>query len=145
MSHDGDRLRPENDELPREHSLAAWGPLHALHAWVYRHFWPGFLHLPWLKRRHSSDDFWNWVWLGLYVVVCAGGWDGQVQGSGNQPNTGRCGFRGQYASVWSSCRQYWHLGMAWARPVKASLKNVELVEDQLRSFRARAVLRNCLS
>ena len=37
---------------------------------MYLHFRPGFLHLPWLKRRHSSSNF----WLGLYggTARCGG-------------------------------------------------------------------------
>ena len=37
------------------------------------------------------------------------------------PNTGRFGFRGQFAVVWSSWRQNVHLVIDQALPVKASL------------------------
>ena len=60
---------------------------------------------------------------------------------GNHPKTGLLGLRGQTESVWSSCRQNVHRGIALALPVKASLYKREFSADQLRSLRARASLR----
>ena len=90
--------------------------------------------------RVLQVDFWHFPSYLRQISVLLGGieevechadveaWASQVEGSGKNPNTGRCGFLGHIASEWSSSRHHRHLAIARVHPVNASLYSLGSVE-----------------